>query len=178
MLETARAIAEIPPTDIELTFVAFGAEEQGLKGSRALLAGQKLLKDTLVLNLDTVGVGSQLYLVEGSGIFRKCKTSTGANQLLRECCKRTGLQIRPHWTVFASHDHVPLLRAGLSATTLTIDKARKDRLGRVIGRLFRLPNVRTRWYPYLHSIDDTPDKIGLLNIEHTGRVVLEFIKSA
>jgi hypothetical protein len=178
MLETARAIVEIPPTDIELTFVAFGAEEQGLKGSRALFASQKLPKGAPLLNLDTVGVGSRLYLVEGSGIFRKCKTSTRANQLLRECCKRGGLQIKPQWTIFASHDHVPLLRAGLSATTLTVDKIRKDRLGRVIGRLFGLSNVRTRWYPHLHTIDDTPDKIELLNIEHTGRVTLEFIKSA
>lgn len=178
MLEVARTVAELPPAEAELTFVAFGAEEQGLKGSRAFVADQRGLEGALVLNLDTVGVGSRLYLVEGSGAFRKCRASTNTNRLVRECCERMGLQIRPYWTIFASHDHVPLVRAGAAATTLTADRARKDRLGRMISRAFGLPHVRTRWYPHLHTIDDTPDKIELVNIERVGRVALEFIKSA
>jgi hypothetical protein len=69
------------------------------------------------------------------------------------------------------------LRANLPATTFTTDVIIKDSIGNFLGKLLRLPNSRVRGYRYIHTIDDIPDRISLENIEQTGRVVLEFIKT-
>ncbi|MCS7131537.1 MAG: M28 family metallopeptidase, partial [Hadesarchaea archaeon] len=120
MLEVARVAAEERPSGVELVFAALGAEEQGLHGSRALAA---TMHGGVALNLDTVGVGSRIYFVEGNGIFRRWRTSQEVNLALIDCGRRLKLKLFPMWAIFASHDHLPLLRSGFKATTVTADKA-------------------------------------------------------
>jgi len=178
MLEVARVVAE-SPSDVELTFVAFGAEEQGLEGSRAFVKRQKTTNGNVaVLNLDMLGAGKQPFVVEGNGLIRRARTSSRLNEALIECCERVGLKPKLWWASLAGHDHIPFVRAKLPATTFTIDVPSKDKLGDIIGKLFRLPNSRARGYHYIHTIDDIPDRISLKNIEQAGQVVLEFIKTA
>jgi len=177
MLEVARAIAESPPADAELTFIAFGAEEQGLVGARKFVASKALPEDTLVLNLDGVGVGPHTYVIEGNGILRRRRTSPQLNQALANSIKGVGLKPRLWWAALARHDHIPFLRAKMRATTFTTDVGGKDRLGRFIARAFRLPNARARGYRYIHTLEDTPERIELANIERAGQVVLGFIKT-
>jgi len=176
MLEVARAAAE-SPADAELTFVAFGAEEQGLEGSRAFVKGQKMDEKIAVLNLDMLGAGKQPFIVEGNGLFRKTRTPPQLNEVLMKCCKSVGFKPRLWWASLAGHDHIPFVRAKLLATTFTIDEVGRDRLGDILGKLLRLPNSRTRGYRYIHTINDIPDRVRLENIEQAGRVVLEFIKT-
>ena len=176
MLEVARAAAESPPADTELFFIASGAEEQGLVGARKLVASKALPRDTLLLNLDGVGVGPHSYVIEGNGIFRRRRTSSQLNQVLSNSIKGAGLESKLWWAALARHDHVPFLQAKMRATTYTTDVGGKDRLGRFIARAFGLPNARARGYRYIHTLEDTPERIELANIERAGQVVLGFIK--
>lgn len=178
MLEVARATAESSPADTELTFIAFGAEEQGLVGAREFVASKALPEDALVLNLDGVGVGSHTYVIEGNGILRRTRTSPQLNQVLANSIKDAGLKPRLWWAALARHDHIPFVQAKMRATTYTTDVGGEDRLGRFIARAFRLPNARARRYRYIHTLEDTPERIELTNIERAGAVVLEFIKTA
>ena len=177
MLETARVAAESPPTDVGLTFAALGAEEQGLVGARKLVASKTLPEDTMVLNLDMVGAGSQAYVIEGNGAFRRSRTSPELNERLANCIRSAELKPKLWWAALARHDHIPFVRAKMRATTFSIDAQSKDKLGQFIARVFRLPNVRVRGYRYIHTLEDTPERIELANIERTGAVVLEFIKT-
>ncbi|MDI6883602.1 MAG: M20/M25/M40 family metallo-hydrolase [Hadesarchaea archaeon] len=177
MLEAARALAEDPPADIELSFIATGAEEQGLVGARRLVKEKSLPPEILVLNLDGVGVGPHAYVIEGNGILRRTRTSPQLNQALMNSIKTTGLNPRVWWAALAGHDHIPLVRAKIQATTFTTDIGGEDKLGRFISRTFRLPNARVRGYRYIHTPDDLPDSIGLENIERAGAVVLDFVKT-
>lgn len=174
MLETARVAAELRPGDVELAFVAFGAEEQGLHGSRAFAAETS---GDVSLNLDAVGVGQRIYYVEGNGIVRRRRTSSEVNRALVRCGGRLKLKLKPMWAILASHDHLPLLRSGFRATTITVDSPGMGKLERLLSKL-GLPNAHARRYRYLHTIDDIPDRIELTNVEHVGQIVLEFIKGA
>lgn len=177
ILEVARTAAESPPADTELFFIASGAEEQGLVGAHKLVASKALPKDTTVLNLDGVGVGPYTYIIEGNGIFRRRRTSPQLNQVLSNSIEGAGLKSRLWWSALARHDHIPFVQARMRATTYTTDFGGKDRLGRFIARVFRLPNARARGYRYIHTLEDTPERIELANIERAGQVVLEFIKT-
>jgi len=177
MLEVARVAAESPPADTELFFIASGAEEQGLVGTGKLVASKALPGDTPVLNLDGVGVGPHTYVIEGNGILRRRRTSPQLNQVLANSIKGAGLGPRLWWAALARHDHIPFVQAKMRATTYTTDFGGKDRLGRFIARAFRLPNARARGYRHIHTLEDTPERIELANIERAGKVVLEFIKT-
>ncbi len=177
MLEAARVAAGSPPANAGLTFAALGAEEQGLMGAHKLVASKTLPEDTMVLNLDMIGAGSQAYVIEGNGVFRRSRTSPELNERLANCIKSAGLKPKLWWAALARHDHIPFVRAKMRATTFSIDVQSKDKLGHFIAKVFRLPNVRVRGYRYIHTLEDTPERIELANIERTGAVVLEFIKT-
>jgi hypothetical protein len=176
ILEAARISAKNPPPNVALSFVGFGAEEEGLHGSQAFAARKMVGEKTSILNLEMLGVGKP-FVIEGNGILRRTQTPPELNRLLMRCCKRAGLKPKFWWAPLAGHDHVPLVRAGLWATTFTMDVPRKGRLGGFMGGLLGLPNFKRRGYRYIHTPEDVPDKIKLANIERAGRVVVEFIKS-
>ena len=176
MLEVARVTRELQPSS-EVTFVAFGAEEQGLVGSRAFVEKQKFEGENLVLNLDMVGAGKQAFVVEGNGLVRKHRTSKKLNEVLIKCCEHVGLKPKLWWAALAGHDHIPFLRAKLPATTFTLDSPGTDKLEPRLGKIFGLPNTRGRGYRYIHTMEDMPEKIELANIELAGKVVLELIKT-
>jgi hypothetical protein len=178
MLEVARFARESPPADSEFTFVAFGAEEQGLVGSRAFVRKQKFETENLaVLNLDMVGAGKQAFIVEGNGLIRRYRTPQKLNGSLINCCERVGLKPKLWWAALAGHDHIPFLRAKLPATTFALDFPGTGKLEPRLGKIFGLPNARGRGYRYIHTMEDMPEKLGLENIELAGRMVLEFIKT-
>jgi hypothetical protein len=176
MLEVARVTRELQPPS-EVTFVAFGAEEQGLFGSRAFVEKQTFEGENLVLNLDMVGAGKQAFVVEGNGLVRKHHTSKKLNEVLIKCCEHIGLKPKLWWAALAGHDHIPFLHAKLPATTFTLDSLGTDKLEPRLGKIFGLPNTRGRGYRYIHTMEDMPEKIELANIELAGKVVLELIKT-
>jgi len=177
MLEVARVLSESPLPGVELRFIAFGAEEQGLVGAHKLVKENLLPPDTLVLNLDMVGAGSQAYVIEGNGILRKTKTSTRLNQALADSIQRAGLKPKLFWAPLAGHDHIPFVHAKMQATTFSFDITGTDRLGQRIAKLFGLPNARTRGYHHIHTPEDISDHLVLANIERAGAIVLDFVKT-
>ncbi|KUO42990.1 MAG: hypothetical protein APU95_02565 [Hadesarchaea archaeon YNP_N21] len=172
MLEVARAMSDSPPDGIEVSFVAFGAEEQGLFGARAF---SKRATNSLVVNLDTLGVG-HLCIVEGNGIMTRRATSPRVNQAMFKAAQLVGLELKPIWAIFASHDHLPLLSSGAEATTLTADLDKKKTFEKILG-IFGIKNAHLRRYRYLHDPEDLPDKVELANLERAGKLVLEFVRS-
>ncbi len=177
MLELARVIGEESPEDTEVSFIAFGAEEQGLVGASKLAKDKLLASETLVLNLDMVGAGSQAYIIEGNGILRRRRTSSRINKALKASIQRVGLSPKFWWVAFAGHDHIPLVKAGLQATTFSFDIPSVDELDCRIAKLFKIPNARTRGYTHIHAIEDTPEHIKLETIEKAGAIALDFIKT-
>lgn len=175
MLEAARVLAEAPPPETSLTFIAFGAEEQGLVGSDSLAREKLLPPDTAVLNLDMVGAGSVPYVIEGNGLFKKVRTPASLNQKLMDSIGKAGLKPRLWWAALAGHDHIPLVKAGIKATTFTFDTPGVDELGKRLVGWFKLPNARVRGYRQLHSLEDTPERVSLGNVERAGAVVLDFV---
>ncbi|MEW6592758.1 MAG: M20/M25/M40 family metallo-hydrolase [Candidatus Hadarchaeota archaeon] len=175
-LEIARVLAVDPPTDRKVTLVAFGAEEQGLVGSR-MFAAKLLNPKAVFLNVDTVGVGPQPYIIEGNSLMLKVKTTAKMNQALADSIKRAGLEPKLWWAALAGHDHMPLVRRRYSATTLTFDATGSDKLGQRLSKIFKLPNARTRRYGKLHTMDDTPEHLELKTIELSGKIVLDFVRT-
>jgi hypothetical protein len=130
-----------------------------------------------MLNLDMVGAGSQAYIIEGNGILRKTKTSARLNQALTDSIQRAGLKPKFLWSPLAGHDHIPLVRAKLQATTFSFDTPGVDKLDQRIAKLFGLPNAKNRGYRYIHTSGDIPDHLELANIERAGAIVLDFVKT-
>jgi hypothetical protein len=175
LLEAAKILKESPPQDTEVFFITSGAEEQGLRGMRDIARGNVLPSGTPVLNLDCVGAGTQPYIVEGNGALKKVRTSAKINQALSESLARMKLKPKLWWAASTRHDHIPLLKAGYPATTLTFDSP-DDRKG-PLAWLSKSPNTRVRSYPYMHTKDDLPGHLDMKVIEQAGQVVLDFVKT-
>lgn len=167
MLEVARVARGLRSPN--LAAIALGAEEQGLEGSKRLAS---LARGALVLNLDTIGVG-RFCFVEGNGVLRRLRTSPQANQVLAAACERAGVKLKPWWPLLVSHDHLPLLKAGAKATTLTADSPSKPG---VLAKLLGLKHARPRRYKCLHTPEDLPDRVSLRNMELAGKIALEFVR--
>jgi len=165
LLEMARVIDSSDLGDTELEFVAFGAEEQGLEGSRAYV--EEAEDVDLFLNLDSVGSGDRLCVIEGNGIFRKNETPQDLREKLVE--EIEGGEV---WSAFSKHDHLPFLKAGISATTITsCGEGGKNWLDGVLESFLGLSNVMTNRLPQIHTIDDVPEEIELENLEKSGELL-------
>ncbi|MEM3011927.1 MAG: M28 family peptidase [Candidatus Hadarchaeales archaeon] len=170
LLEVARVCSQLNPVP-PLLLAFTGAEEEGLWGSKALASGGVLRREDRILNVDTVGVG-RVHLVVGSGLLRRRETPRGLNEEVRRCLKEEGLRPGEWWTVFSAHDHLPLLRKGFSATTLTADTGlRRDSS---LFRFFRIPKAGRRGWRYLHTEEDLPPRLELSTLERVGKALLRF----
>ncbi|MFP4005384.1 MAG: M20/M25/M40 family metallo-hydrolase [Candidatus Hadarchaeia archaeon] len=169
LLEAARVLSDSPPEETRIDFVAFGAEEQGLKGSKFF--AENTGSFDYLLNLDSVGGGDLLSFVEGNGVIRTHETDKDLNERLRE-----EFDVEGFWAPFSGHDHVPLLKRGFGATTLTSrDDLEKNALDQLLEDIFGLENVRTMRHSTLHSLEDVPDDIKLDNIGRSGDIVLSLV---
>jgi len=170
MLEVARIIAESPPDKSKIIFVAFGGEEQGLKGSKAF--SEKMPTLDSFLNIDSVGSGDSLCTIRGNGIIRRTRTSSQLNSELNE---KGGVE--SVWTPFAGHDHIPLLKKGVDSTTLSsFETGSKGSLDGILEKIFGLQNVRSNRLSRIHSEKDIPDVIKLENIKKSGEIILETLR--
>ena len=169
LLEVARVCSQLNPKP-PLLLVFTGAEEEGLWGSKALVSEGGLKGEDKILNVDTVGIG-KVYLVTGGGILRRTRTSPDLNEEVERCLKEEGLKPGRWWTVFSVHDHLPLLRKGFKATTLTADTGlRKVPL---LSKLFA--HLSKRGWKYVHTEEDLPQRLELHTLEKVGRALLRFV---
>ncbi|MEM3402235.1 MAG: M28 family peptidase [Candidatus Hadarchaeales archaeon] len=176
LLEVARAWKGILPQKTEALFIVTGGEEEGLKGARSLVREGTVPRDTWILNLDGIGFGSQMYILEGNGIIFPTTTDKEVNKILMEAAERAGAKPRYWWAPLVRHDHIPFAKAGYRATTMTFDTP-SERPWRY-SRLFKLQNARTREYPHIHQMEDLPEKLDPKTVELAGAIAIEFLKSA
>ncbi len=171
LLEVARISSQLSPRP-PLLLVFTGAEEEGLRGARVLASGGMLRREDRILNVDTVGVG-RAYLVVGGGLLRRTKTPRDLNEEVGRCLREEGLKPGEWWTVFSVHDHLPLVRKGFSATTLTADTGL--RRASSLSKLLRLNGAGRRGWKYLHTEEDLPPRLELHTLERVGKALLRFV---
>ena len=143
LLELARNWRPRPEAPVEVFWVATGAEEVGLDGARHFLRQHEewwRRKPTLLINLDTVGVGDRVYL---SGEPRALRLAGAAADALRLSWAKLRV-------LGAGMDHQPFAARGLTAVSL---------LGDVVG-----------WSLKLHSPRDVPDLVDRQALGRAGRL--------
>ncbi len=108
------------PAALDLRFILFGGEEQGLFGSRRYvesLPGEERARIRAVVNMDMIGVRNTSapgVLLEGAAVSAEVM-----NALARAAAAHTGLLVTTGFNP-ANSDHVPFIRAGIPAV-LTIE---------------------------------------------------------
>ncbi|MGL4913724.1 MAG: M20/M25/M40 family metallo-hydrolase [Romboutsia sp.] len=131
-------------------FVAFGAEEIGLIGSKEYV--DQLVKSgeaeniAGMINLDMVGTGDKLvtYNLNDSADHKM-------TDIAETSIKELGYTYGGHYNS-GSSDHAPFEASGIPAVFIQVDKD-----------------------PYYHTDEDTVDKIDPFNIEMTSKVVLDMV---
>ncbi|KXB02259.1 hypothetical protein AKJ44_00885 [candidate division MSBL1 archaeon SCGC-AAA261F17] len=175
VLELARVMSESPPENTEIWFAAFGAEEQGLIGSKEFL--QRSAEPSTLINLDSLGTGSQLSLILGNGVLRRHHTSPLLNDQISEAAQKLEIGVESVWAPLSGHDHIPFSDKEVNVATLSsIELREKNRLDNFLEGVFKLSQVQTRRHSGLHSLEDVPEKIKLENIENAGSLVLDVIE--
>jgi hypothetical protein len=108
-----------------LGFLFTGAEETGMHGAEAFAAGSKPDDKTVVLNLDMVGAGPALCVVEGDGTLWPLRTDARLNARLRAAWPGS----RRLWYTLRSGDFLPFLRCGIRATSVQTGGSARAELG-------------------------------------------------
>ncbi|SES06864.1 DUF4910 domain-containing protein [Salipaludibacillus aurantiacus] len=146
VLELARVMKNVP-TDTELRFITFGAEELGLIGSRYYvnnLPEEELDRIAANFNLDMVGSRDAGDLV--------MRTVDGQSNLVTELTQASSLRLNGEATPYArggSSDHVPFGEAGIPAA------------------LF----IHSPLEPWYHTPEDTIDKISIEKLQDVAQIV-------
>ncbi|CAG9620246.1 Aminopeptidase YwaD [Sutcliffiella rhizosphaerae] len=146
VLELARVLKN-QPTDTEIRFITFGAEELGLIGSRhyvSNLPDSELNRIAANFNLDMVGSRDAGDLV--------MRTVDGQANLVTELAQATSTRLNGEPTPFArggSSDHVPFGEAGIPAA------------------LF----IHSPLEPWYHTPEDTLDKISKEKLQDVAQIV-------
>lgn len=146
VLELARVFQNVP-TDTEIRFITFGAEELGLIGSRYYvnnLPQSEISRIAANFNLDMVGSRDAGDLV--------MRTVNGQPNLVTELSQASSLRLNGASTPFAqggSSDHVPFGEAGIPAA------------------LF----IHAPLEPWYHTPEDTIDKISKEKLQDVAQIV-------
>jgi Zn-dependent M28 family amino/carboxypeptidase len=150
LLELARLFSSesVSPT---LTFIAFGAEEPGMVGSKALvqqLDGGDRLSALGMINLDCVGVGTQLRLAT---IWQADRARN--ERVLRVAQQQAAaLGLQPITSIRGNSDHEPFAVAGIPSVVLFADTG-----GVACG-------------PDYHQPTDTSDKLDPVLMDQIGQL--------
>jgi hypothetical protein len=143
LLELARTWRPEPDAPVEVYWVATGSEEVGLDGARHFLRQHEdwwREKPTLLINMDTLGVGDRIYLAG----------EPGARRLACETADALGLPWARLRVIGAGMDHEPFAARGLTAMSL---------LGDVVGCSMKC-----------HSPRDVPGLVDLQALGRAGRL--------
>ena len=171
MLETASLLKDYR-THATIIFIAFGAEEVGLRGSRHYVnqMSEQEIEDTIaMINLDMIaGYGDYLYVYagdEGPTWVRDMALNIGTNQ---------GIEIRStfglYWDGYTGDwsDHAPFHWAGIPVAYFEHWNWHDDEddgwgiQNKELGFIY-------------HSPDDTIDKVNVEKMSHAGKIVAPLV---
>jgi hypothetical protein len=119
LLELARTWRPQPEAPVEVVWVATGAEEVGLNGARAFLERYDSWWDerpTLLINLESVGAGPQLYLAG----------EPQAYHLARAVAEDLGYEPKMLRVLGAGMDHEPFAARRLTSVSILGDVVRRS----------------------------------------------------
>ena len=150
-LQMAQVAAQKLPMNYEVAFLFTGAEETGLHGAQQAAADLDPLHD-VILNLDMVGTGSQLYFVSAEGTLSMLRTDKRLNQVILKAERNA----RPAWYTVRSGDFAAFLRQGFRAASLEL------RSGDQVG-------------PHYHTRSDTVNWIDSESLEYMIRFMKFFL---
>ena len=150
-----------PPENLNLRFVATGAEEDGLIGMVKYLdeMKEKLSRDnTVFINLDTIGGSGEIKVINRYGI----PPVTTSGKISKEIVKKAkALNIKAK-TIYspagAGYDSIPSSHRGYESVTLACCK--------LFGELSNI-----------HSEHDTPDLVKTESLEKVYKVCVEVVKN-
>ncbi len=163
VLHLAEILADYPEIHdhLDVTVLLTGAEELGTAGAFAYVQeNQSEIRDQSatsglhVLNFDGVGVAGSLYLV-APGKVNGSSTGIALRKLITEACHELGYQIGIFRLPGALFDHMPFADLGCDTASLI-----------AIGK--------HTWF--IHSSNDSDDKLDLRGIERAGRVGLKIVE--
>ncbi|MHC4197800.1 MAG: M28 family metallopeptidase [Planctomycetota bacterium] len=147
--------------NMDITFVATGAEEEALAGAfhlcRSLAEDSEPKDNRYFINLDCVGLNGTLYCAHKIGVHLSfTREQADFTKLVQEVGKKEGLDVKtPPAVIGAAADHFPFTYEGLNAVTLTTFSKR----ARVI-----------------HTHNDGIDQLELEGLDGVGRLVLGVIE--
>lgn len=148
MLEVARLLSK-KKLDMNLRFIAFGAEEAGLVGSRHYtqsLKPEEIANITGMVNMDMVGVGDSINILTAS---------QGSQSFVADLAvkKAEELNVSPNRGWSTRSDHAPFEAVGIPVAFFHVSED-----------------------PYYHSDQDTLDKIQKENLHLVGTIVANLAK--
>lgn len=121
MLTIAAYFAENRPRNTRMTFLASGAEEEGLVGAVRFLQRHESDYDprsTFVINYDMPGVGSKVVLVGSSGLL-PCRAGRAIKHIARVAARKAEVRVASATPLLgAGMDHIPFLARGFEAIGL------------------------------------------------------------
>jgi len=135
---------------LRVTLLITSAEEFGLLGAVAYLRQLTRSGEPYILNFDGVGVDGNLYYADAPA-----QSPGHLVALIREACHELSIPIKKYALPGALFDHTPFAQRRFDAVSLT-----------AIGRATR----------FVHTPDDTPDKLHVRGFEQAGRVALRVIE--
>lgn len=146
--------------DVNIMFVATGAEEEGLVGAfhlcRSLVENSISKESTYFINLDGIGVKGDMYCSHKIGLH--LPFTDGQHdfvELIKKAGNDSGINIRfPPFVIGAAADHFPFVYEGFNAVTLST-VSRKSLI--------------------IHTRKDDIDRIDLEGLEITERLILNVI---
>ncbi len=147
--------------NMDITFVATGAEEEALVGAFHLcrsLSGDSTPRDNCYfINLDGVGLNGTLYCTHKIGVHLSfTREQADFTKLIQEVGKKEGLEMKtPPAVIGAAADHFPFTYEGLNAVTLTTF-SKKARV--------------------IHTHKDGIDQLELEGFDRVGRLVMGVIE--
>ncbi len=156
LLGVAKELRKNPLKNLDVEFVATGAEEAGTFGCLDYLKRHGV-KDTYFINLDNLGAG-KLFITTSEGILKKYKADSRLVALAQECIYSVPtLPVQSGGYHLLTTDATPIMVRGGKAISIMA----KDEQG-------LLPN----W----HWITDTAENVESSNLSHAKTLVVRLIK--
>lgn len=149
---------------LQVTILATSAEEMTVMGAEAYarenelaLRRQAEAGGLYVLNLDGIGVGGKLCLAGGlaAGKGAGRQPARRLADLIHKACDEQGITVERFGLTGVMFDHMPFTQRGLDAVSLI-----------AVGQATR----------FVHTPQDTADKLDVRGFERAGRVILKVIE--
>jgi len=160
LLELARCLGKLPGGRTRLTFLATGAEEEGMAGALRFIQkhqGEFSKERTFFLNYDMPGVGNKVALVARHGL-PPLRTAGRLVGLVTEAAREARLPlVRKYLPLGAGMDHMPIAFHGFQAVSIA-------------GAWLHPAVFRT------HSRRDTPDGLSLRALQNAGELGLKVVE--